>query len=190
MVHVSLSAIVTVSRLQFPVVNCLIAGVFLLGGGQVHAQLGNTAQTAEIVTPSKTAMVQSLTTLFQSLQKRDFETAKQYVVLPEIFKPEMFDEFVKRSPPMLDGMISRQEFSLAGVTCLENEAKFGTAAEVFGTERAKFFAGKAGREVSECFGFNHETSTGTGEVIAHWNGKLFKLVRLDDVGKISPSAKP
>ena len=131
------------------------------------------AQEAE---PTKADLIKTLESAFALLEKRDFSGASEHFVLPPNFKPEM-----------LDGMIKKREISAAGVRCLAKDAKFGTGAEVFGSERAKALADRSGADASKMYGFYHETEEATAEVLGVWDGKKFKLARLDDVGKLTDS---
>ena len=128
-------------------------------------------------TPNKQGLIETLQAFLPLLENKDFEKASKYCALPPDFKPEM-----------LDGMIERQEISLAGIDVLEKEAKFGKAAELFGTDRGSTYAKQAQVDLDNCYGFFHTANTETAEVIACWNGTEFKLIRLDDVGKIAGTA--
>jgi hypothetical protein len=126
--------------------------------------------------PTKKALIDCLRRMFPLLEKKDFAGAAQFCMLPPDFKPEM-----------LDGMLERQEISLAGIDVLDKEAKFGKAAELFGADRAGRYAKQANADLENCYGFFHTANSETAEVIAFWNGTEFKLIRLDDVGKIAGS---
>lgn len=124
---------------------------------------------------TKEKLIETLDSVLPLLANKDFEKAAEYFVLPTNFQPKM-----------LDGFIDRRELSLSGIRILEQDAIFGRASEVFSAERAQAFAARAGVDVSICFGFNHETQAATAEVLAAWENGRFKLVRLDDVGKLQP----
>ncbi len=141
----------------------------------VHGQ----QESAFPPTPNKATLIQSLNQVLDSLEKRDFQAASQHFVLPNNFRPEM-----------LDGLVQKNEISREGIKLLEQNASFNTASEAFGDERASYFADKSDVDVNQCYGFNHQTSSATAEVIGWWNGKGFKLIRLDDVGKLEPAGDP
>ncbi len=126
--------------------------------------------------PTKAIFIETLQSLFELLAEEDYEAAAKYLVLPPDFNPEM-----------LKSLISKQEISQAGIELLSRSAKFGTAQEVFGAERAAYFANRAGVDVQNCYGFNYETEAATAEVIGLWNQVEFKLFRIDDIGKLSIS---
>ncbi|QDV23829.1 hypothetical protein [Aureliella helgolandensis] len=134
-------------------------------------------QTAESLPqsegPNAKSLLATLTTVLPLLEKKDFQTAVNHFALPPHLRPED-----------LDGLIERNELSAAGIEILREHATFGSAVEVFGEARGTAFAEKMGVAVADCYGFNHETEGGTGEVMAVWDGKRFKIVRLDDVGKM------
>lgn len=88
---------------------------------------------------------------------------------------------------MLSGFIKRKEISLDGIIRLEKEASFDKASVLFGAEKAASLAKRAGVDVSQCYGFYHRSKEATAEVIVLWKDGRFKIVRLDDVGKLLPA---
>ncbi len=150
------------------------AAVLSLGLAIDHHCAGQeTAASAQQSAPTKAKMISDLKQIFELMEKKQFEPASEFFLLPPNFKPEM-----------LDGFIDRQEISLSGIQRLEKEAKFGSAIEVFGPQRGKYFADKAGTDPAKCFGFNHEVGGTAAEVLAIWNGSKFTFIRIDDVGKL------
>lgn len=137
---------------------------------------GKTQQSQ--VAPTKAKLIQTLKTLYPLLEKKDYQSAASSFVLPPNFQPQM-----------LDGFIERREISADGIAVLEKDAVFATAVKAFGQERAEAFAKRAAVSVDDCYGFNHETDVATGEVMAQWDGTNFKLIRLDDVGKLELAAE-
>ena len=129
--------------------------------------------------PTKQQLVDDLKSLFPLLKQKEYSKAADFFVLPPNFKPEM-----------LDGFIERGEISVEGIQELERAAEFGLAKERFGDERADHFASRASVDVNSVYGFNHESGDVAAEVLAVWDGKNFKLIRLDDVGKLLPSSNP
>ncbi|QEG40263.1 tetratricopeptide repeat protein [Roseimaritima ulvae] len=124
--------------------------------------------------PTKDQLIATLRQVFRLLDKEDYVAASQYFVLPPNFQPEM-----------LNGFIQRSEISSVGIDVLERDAAFGKAVQTFGGERAAHHANRAKLDVQQCYGFYHRSDEGTGEVMAFWDGNAFKLLRLDDVGKLS-----
>lgn len=127
--------------------------------------------------PSKRAIIGTLEVVSAALEAGQLEAASQHFVLPPNFRPEM-----------LGNLVERNEISAAGVAILKSEAEFQTAVAAFGEERATLFVERAGVELKDCFGFNHTVGEVAAEVIGCWQGDRFKLVRLDDVGKLQPTA--
>ncbi len=163
-------------RISTRLLTALLFAMLFLGNcpfssGQVSDEANQQA------TPTKQALIETLKAFLPLLENKDFEKASKSCALPPDFKPEM-----------LDGMIERQEISLAGIELLEKEAKFGKAAELFGTDRGSTYAKQALVDLDSCYGFFHTANSETAEVIAYWNGTEFKLIRLDDVGKIAGTA--
>ncbi len=128
----------------------------------------------------RTQLLQRLKIATYLLEREDYDRAARYFNMPP-----------GAEPSMLESLIRNRETSQAGVKRLEDEAKFGPATEIFTAERAIAFAKKPGVPVEECFGFNHKTDQGAGEVLAVWRDGSPKIIRLDDVGKIGlPDAWP
>lgn len=124
--------------------------------------------------PNKALLIEQLKTTYALLEKGDYLAASKYFVLPAKFTPDMLEPFIKR-----------REISLAGILRLEKDARFGKASTLFGAEKAASLAKRAGVDVTQCYGFYHQTPEATGEVIALWQDGSFKIVRLDDVGKLA-----
>ncbi len=153
---------------------CFTAARFVLFSGVLlFLPALNGLGAAQEPEASKVILIQMLSKVHEHLEKGDFGSASAYFVVPPNFKPEM-----------LDGLIRLREISAAGVQQLAKEAKFGTGNEVFGAERTKQIADRAGVGTSNLYGFYHRTDEATAEVLAVWDGKGFKLIRLDDVGKL------
>lgn len=124
--------------------------------------------------PTKSQLIDTLNEVFVLLEKEDYVAASQHFVLPPDFQPNMLDGFIKRS-----------EISRAGIEVLDRDAKFGRAVDIFGAERAAQHAERAKVDIDRCYGFYHSTDEATGEVMAAWDGANLKLLRLDDVGKLT-----
>ncbi|MEL6108425.1 MAG: hypothetical protein AAFU85_20555, partial [Planctomycetota bacterium] len=87
-------------------------------------------------------------------------------------------------PRDLASLVRNQELSPAGIQILESSATFGTAVELFGSTRAKALCEKMGIGTDDVYGFNHRQGDQWGKVLAQWDGTQFRLVRVDDVGKL------
>ncbi len=131
-------------------------------------------QETQATEPTKADLVKTLETLLPLLEAENYTAAAEYVMMP----PTM-------NANMLSGILKANELSLPGIKRLARDAKFGKATELFGAERAAILANKMGADVNQCYGFNHETKLATAEIIAQWDGSKFKLVRIDDVGKLA-----
>ncbi|MCF6313763.1 MAG: hypothetical protein L3J39_15065 [Verrucomicrobiales bacterium] len=94
--------------------------------------------------------------------------------------------YLPSSPPTCSPFIKRKEISLDGILRLEKEASFDKASVLFGADKAASLAKRSGVDVEHCYGFYHQTKEATAEVIALWKDGTFKIVRLDDVGKLLP----
>ncbi len=127
--------------------------------------------------PTKALLIETLNKVLSLLEKEDYVSASAHFVLPPNFRPEMLDGFIKRS-----------EISRAGIEVLAQDGVFGNAEQTFGAERAASHAERAKVDREQCYGFYHTTEDATGEVMAFWDGSGFRIVRLDDVGKLSATS--
>lgn len=125
--------------------------------------------------PDKATLIKSLRYFHSLLKQARYAEAAQLINVPKDFAVEK-----------LAGTIERNELSENGIDVLERDAIFGSVKERF-PERGEALVERTGMNIDECFGFRHTAGGQTGEVIAHWNGKMFRLLRVDDVAKI---AKP
>ncbi len=152
-----------------PLLSLLLSALLLYSPDTARAQ----NQTA----PSKAQLIEQLETTYALLEKGDYPAASKYFILPPNFTPDM-----------LAAIIQRKELSLPGILVLEKGAKFGKASILFGNEKAAALAKRASVDVTQCYGFYHQTPQATAEVLALWQDGAFKFVRLDDVGKLQSTA--
>ncbi len=129
--------------------------------------------------PTQQTMIKNLDQFWKLLEKKDYVAASDYLVLPPDFKPEMLKVFIERG-----------ELSSEGLKRLEREGQFGKAIEMFGADRATHYAERAKVDPEKCYGFVLELDGVSGEVIGFWNGTMFKLVRVNNVGQLAPAARP
>ena len=108
-----------------------------------------------------------------ALDAKDYDKALEYFHIPPGATPERF----KEAAP---GMVEKQEISKDGVEVLVAQGKWGTLAEVLTPERAKSLAERAGVPDDQCYGLTHENA----EAGFYWNGKDFKIIRCNNVGKL------
>ena len=123
--------------------------------------------------PDKATMIKTLSEFWDRLEQKELDEASEYLVLPPNFKPEMLSVFTER-----------RELSREGIQCLEQNATYGKAADLFGQDRAELFAERANVDVDQCYGFSLETDGVSAEVVGFWNGTRFKLVRVNNVGQL------
>lgn len=127
--------------------------------------------------PTKETLIATLNELYPKLESDQFDEALKHFALPEELVTDR--TMVERE---LGRMIEIREISLAGIERLKRDGKFGTAVEVFGEERAGMFAKQMEADLKIAYGCVLESA----EVMAIWKDGKFKLIRLDDVGKLEP----
>jgi len=90
--------------------------------------------------------------------------------------PGMTDEQMQKAAA---GFIQKREISAGGIDILEAKGRYGPLLEVF-PDRGANLAKRAGVDAAACYAMSLENA----EVAAHWDGQAFRLIRLDDVGKL------
>ena len=132
--------------------------------------------------PNRERMLSTLDSLIVHLQKKEYDKAKAYFVLPKGVSS-------RRVTNMISKLIPKREISQVGIDALANEQyfQFGTIAEVYGQDGIK----KAQRielDTAKCYGINWanwQTKSSNLEVMATWDENKFKFFRIDNLGKIS-----
>jgi hypothetical protein len=140
-------------------VGVVILLVVLLGGGSG---------------PTRANAVQALRNLADALETRDYDRAEKILWAP----PD-----VKLSPALrrkaMDALLTRQEISRKGVEILAERGTWGTLTEVFG-DRARGWAERNKVPLHECYGLR----LAPAEAGFFWDGKGFRVIRCDDIGKL------
>lgn len=129
--------------------------------------------------PTKQSLIAALRTILPLLEAGKWEEAAQHVVMPDGLEPRDLASIARNN-----------ELSADGISALESSAEFGLATELFGASRAEALCKKMGIGTENVYGFNHQQGDQWGEVLAQWDGKQFRFVRLDDVGKLAAESKP
>ena len=164
----------TPNRFTWAAVCCLIFSFTTIQLTSQPSCFGGVLQ--DVRPPVKADLIKTLDAILPLLEAKDYAGAAKYVVIP----PQMDVE-------QLAGILKAREISASGIRQLEKDAKFGTAIELYGKDRATSIAGRFDSDVTKCFGFKHVSSDVTAEVVGLWDGSQFKLVRIDDVGKLESS---
>jgi tetratricopeptide (TPR) repeat protein len=125
--------------------------------------------------PTKADLIKTLESLYPLLAAEKYEDAMDHFALPE---------GVKSSE--LAPILERRELSAAGIEVLKNNAKLDTGSALYGEDRVKQILERMGLDAGTAtYGFKHQANQSTGEVLGVWKEGKFKLVRLDDVGKLA-----
>ncbi len=126
----------------------------------------------ESVKPTKEAIVSILHDLNTSLDAKNYKKALAFMQpFPNLTPEKMMTALAKFQ--------KKKEISAAGIAILSEKGKFGPLLEIF-PKRGIRFAKRAGVDAGACYALAHKGA----EVAAHWDGKTFHLIRLDDVGKL------
>ncbi len=123
--------------------------------------------------PSKELLIQKLEELNGYLVAGDYEKAKTLFILPADLGDEVIIGIMKK-------LIEQQEISADGIKILSKKGTYGKLVTVF-PEKGKMRAEKNNLNPHECYGLKYQSA----EVMAYWNGKEFKLFRIDDIGKVT-----
>jgi len=124
--------------------------------------------------PSKENAVRVLRDALTALQAQDYDKAATFFKIPGNAQPEEIKKQLGR-------LLELQEISPAGIEILARDGKWGKLDEAFSPERAKNIAERAGVPLDSCYGL----SLRNAEAGFYWDGKQFKIIRCDDIGKLS-----
>lgn len=131
---------------------------------------GSTTTSAE---PSKDNAVRVLQNALAALEAKDYDKAATFFNAPS----GSSSENVKRQ---LSRLLELQEISQKGIDILARDGKWGRLEQVFGTDRAKRLAERAGVPLDACYGLKLSNA----EAGFYWYGQQFKIIRCDDIGKL------
>jgi hypothetical protein len=122
--------------------------------------------------PSREAAVGLPRDLLQALEAKDYDKALTFLQVPPGLKPE---DVKKELPKFLE----LKEISKKGIDILAKEGKWGKLDEIFG-DRAKKWAERGKVPLESCYGLGFKNA----EAGFYWDGKQFKIIRCDDIGKL------
>lgn len=123
--------------------------------------------------PSKEVAIETLKAVNAALEAKDYDKAAGMFGMPEgATKDQLAGQ--------LGGLIEKQEISKAGIDVMAANGKFGKLSEVF-PDKGERWAKKFNVKLDECYAMSHEN----GEAAFHWTGSSFKIIRLDDIGKLA-----
>jgi len=122
--------------------------------------------------PSKAALVGVLRELLAALEAGDAAKAIGYLHVPASMSQEVLQKSVGR-------FLKRREISGAGIDRLAADGKYGPLEEILPGAGAKWVE-RSGLDLADCYAFTLKNA----QVAAFWTGTTFKLLRLDDVGKL------
>lgn len=151
----------------------LVLAAALLAALAGCKKAGDQASGGAAAGPTKEAAVQTLRSFLAAVEARDYDKAAAMIQISEQVSR---DEISKSLGRMLD----QNELSARGIDILAERGKWGKLAEVYGAERASRLIARAGVSVDDCYGLNLDAA----EAGFYWDGKQFKLVRIDDIGKL------
>ena len=126
--------------------------------------------------PTKELLIETLKVFLHNIQNRHYDALRPNVYVPKHFQMSRFSDSLERN-----------ELSQEGIKVLANlsdKNSFGKAAEVYPKLRAEALTKRVEVPVDECYGILAAIGEEQGEVLAHWIGDRYKLLRVDDVGKL------
>ncbi len=124
--------------------------------------------------PTKENAVQLLRDALTALEAKDYDKAASYFKIPA----NATQDEIKRQ---LGRLLELQELSEKGIDILAKDGKWGKLEEAFGADRAKSMAERAGVPLDSCYGLTLRNA----EAGFYWDGKQFKIIRCDDIGKLN-----
>lgn len=149
----------------------VLVSCFVGCGGEPSSDAtpGSTTMDAE---PVKEDILAVLRELNAALDKSDYALAVTFMQpFPDMTSDEMSEALARFQ--------ELREISAEGIGVLAEKGAFGPLLEIF-PDRGKGFAERAGVDPDSC----HALALQGAEVAGHWDGRVFRLIRLDDVGKL------
>ena len=120
--------------------------------------------------------MQTLRDLYARMTSEEPESAREFFILRGV-PPEKQRDIYSR-------LLRNREISAKGVELLAGGA-FGPLMDVFPGREAEQWSARAGVPMEECWALHRAGA----QVALHWDGKRFRVFRLDDVGKIEARLK-
>jgi hypothetical protein len=135
------------------------------------------APAAEAAELTKEQAVAHLKGLLTALEAKDYAKAVTFFITPPGATPEQLKE-------SMTTLIEKREISAEGIEVLAAEGKWSKLADVAKpeTERAASWAKRFGVNSAECWALMGTTG---GEAAFHFDGTSLKLIRCDDIGKLT-----
>jgi hypothetical protein len=124
--------------------------------------------------PVKDNAVQVLRDALAALEAKDYDKAATFFKIPANATPEEIKQQLGR-------LLELQELSANGIDILAKDGKWGKLEEAFGVDRAQSMAERSGVPLESCYGLTLRNA----EAGFYWDGKQFKIIRCDDIGKLS-----
>jgi len=128
--------------------------------------------------PTKELLIETLKVFLHNIQNKHYDSLRPNVYVPEDFQMSRFSDSLKRD-----------ELSEDGIKVLADKGAFGKADQVYPKLRAEALTKRVQVPVDESYGFVARIAGEQGEVLAHWIGDRYKLLRADDIGKLPAALK-
>ncbi|MCA9524067.1 MAG: hypothetical protein KC609_24035 [Myxococcales bacterium] len=117
--------------------------------------------------------IAKLNLTLDALKKKDYDALKELLAVPKGYK---FEDLKRNAPKLLE----RNEISEAGIKALSRSGRFAKLPQIFPDKAQRWIRRYGIGDANGCYGFGN----GRAEVaFCKLDGK-WKIIRLDDVGKI------
>lgn len=124
--------------------------------------------------PTKDDAVRLLRDALAALEAKDYDKAAALFRAPAGVSAEDIKT-------QLAKLLELQEISSAGIDILAKDGKWGKLDQSFNADQAKRIAERAGVPLDSCYGLTLRNA----EAGFYWDGRQFKIIRCDDIGKLS-----
>ena len=128
--------------------------------------------------PTKELLIETLKVFLHQIENRHYDASRPNIYVPEDFQMSRLSDSLERG-----------ELSAAGIMVLAEKGSFGKAVQVYSRLRAESLTKRVQVPVDESYGLVAKIAGEEGEVLAHWMGDRYKLIRTDDVGKLPAALK-
>lgn len=133
----------------------------------------NGSTSTSSAAPVKDDAVKVLRSALAALESKDYDKAASFFKIPSGASTEDINKQLAR-------LIELQEISSSGIDILAKDGKWGKLDETFSADQAKRIAERAGVSLDACYGLTLKSA----EAGFYWDGKQFKIIRCDDIGKL------
>jgi len=159
-------------KMHLGLILLLVGGLLLVACGGQETSSTDPGPAEAAGPPTQEALVGVLRAMLVALEAGDTDGALRHILPPSGMTAEAVRKSVGR-------FLATKAISAAGIDRLSAEGRYGSLDAVFG-KGGEGWAKRAGVDMADCYALALEDA----QVAAFWDGTTFKVIRVDDVGKL------